>query len=407
MTGLRFPWDIPGRGLPVRVRPGHGGAAAVGAPGRARRAGPARARGAVPGRRPARSGRAMTTDAGLRRQDGAGGLRRRGLRVRPPGRRQPRVPRAPAAVGPADAAARRRPRPAPARRGLRDRRVDRRAARRRAARARSWRSTPRRRCWPRPGPSRGRRPSASCTPGSRNWPPPGCAGPFDGILAAYLIRNLADPRRASSARCATCCGPAARWRCTSTRCGIRARARAVWHAVCWSVIIPSGRLATGDADAVPLPVAQRRRASTGRSASGGGCGEAGFTGVHSETDDRLAARRGAHVPGHRAGGRRGHRAGGRRRGPGERGRAAGTGARSGTGLRTARRTRACCPGGRTRSSSAPASRAWPPRRAGRARRAGDAGRARAVPRWPGGRLGGTSARGARRLGLTATGPACR
>jgi ubiquinone/menaquinone biosynthesis C-methylase UbiE len=75
---------------------------------------------------------------------------------------------------------------------------------------------------------------------------PPVAGPFDGVLAAYLVRNLADPDAALSAMrallrpggvlvvhdYALCDGPVA---------------RLVWHAVCWGVIIPAGRLATGDA----------------------------------------------------------------------------------------------------------------------------------------------------------------
>jgi ubiquinone/menaquinone biosynthesis C-methylase UbiE len=68
---------------------------------------------------------------------------------------------------------------------------------------------------------------------------------FDGIFAAYLIRNLADPDGTLRSLFSllrpggvlvvhdyTLGGPGA---------------RLVWHAVCWSVIIPWGRLLTGDA----------------------------------------------------------------------------------------------------------------------------------------------------------------
>ena len=91
------------------------------------------------------------------------------------------------------------------------------------------------RCWPR---RRRRRSSAStgpraCWPRRRAKPWPssvrfvhsriedladaGVIGPFDGIFAAYLLRNLPDPD-ANCRRSVRCCGPAPRWPCTSTRC---------------------------------------------------------------------------------------------------------------------------------------------------------------------------------------------
>ena len=106
-------------------------------------------------------------------------------------------------------------------------------------------------------------------------------GPFDGIFAAYLLRNVSDP----DACLATLRG--------SLRLGgtlvvheysVRGNpiARAVWEAVCASVIIPMGRVVGGDAalyrylrrsvnafDSVPE---FRERLCA-----------AGFTGVHSET----------------------------------------------------------------------------------------------------------------------------
>jgi ubiquinone/menaquinone biosynthesis C-methylase UbiE len=73
----------------------------------------------------------------------------------------------------------------------------------------------------------------------------GVHGPFDGVLAAYLIRNLADPD-----------GQLRALRDLLRPGGVLAvheysvrdsrRALAVWHGVCWSVIIPLGALCTRD-----------------------------------------------------------------------------------------------------------------------------------------------------------------
>ena len=108
----------------------------------------------------------------------------------------------------------------------------------------------------------------------------GVDGPFDGILAAYLIRNLPDPDGQLRA-CTTCSGPAAPWPCTSTRSGTRAG-----PGPCGTGGLerdhPRGRAATGDAslyrylwrsvDEFDGAARFRRRLR-----------EAGFTGVHSET----------------------------------------------------------------------------------------------------------------------------
>ncbi|NYI03620.1 class I SAM-dependent methyltransferase [Allostreptomyces psammosilenae] len=73
----------------------------------------------------------------------------------------------------------------------------------------------------------------------------GVTGPFDGALAAYLVRNLPDPD-------ATLCAlrellaPGAPLAVHEYALG-SPRARAVWHLVCWSVIVPAGRLLGGDA----------------------------------------------------------------------------------------------------------------------------------------------------------------
>jgi len=74
----------------------------------------------------------------------------------------------------------------------------------------------------------------------------GVRGPFDGILAAYLVRNLADRD-----------GQLQAFRDLLRPGGILAVheysvrdskiATAVWNAVCVTIIIPSGRLRSGDA----------------------------------------------------------------------------------------------------------------------------------------------------------------
>jgi ubiquinone/menaquinone biosynthesis C-methylase UbiE len=109
----------------------------------------------------------------------------------------------------------------------------------------------------------------------------GVRGPFDGILAAYLIRNLADPDgQLRALRDLLRSGGTLAVHEYSVRDSLRARA--TWNAVCWSVIIPSGRLATGDASLYRYlwrsvegfdGVRRFRRRLR----------EAGFTGVHSET----------------------------------------------------------------------------------------------------------------------------
>jgi ubiquinone/menaquinone biosynthesis C-methylase UbiE len=109
----------------------------------------------------------------------------------------------------------------------------------------------------------------------------GVVGPFDGILAAYLIRNLSDPDtqlRALRDQLA----PGARLAVHDYSVRDSRIATWVWHAVCWGIIIPSGRRQTGDATLYrhlwrsvltfdgATQFRQRMR-------------DAGFTSVHSET----------------------------------------------------------------------------------------------------------------------------
>lgn len=75
----------------------------------------------------------------------------------------------------------------------------------------------------------------------------GVHGPFDGILAAYLLRNLDDV----DAGLSTLYGllkPGGTLAVHEYSVRGRPRSRWVWNAVCWSVIIPAGRVATGRAD---------------------------------------------------------------------------------------------------------------------------------------------------------------
>jgi ubiquinone/menaquinone biosynthesis C-methylase UbiE len=75
----------------------------------------------------------------------------------------------------------------------------------------------------------------------------GIAGPFDAIFAAYLIRNLPDPDTGLASLCALL-RPGGVLVVHDYTVRDSLIGRLVWHAVCWSVIIPAGWLTTGDAD---------------------------------------------------------------------------------------------------------------------------------------------------------------
>lgn len=72
-------------------------------------------------------------------------------------------------------------------------------------------------------------------------------GPFDGILAAYLLRNLVD-RDAALRQFHALLAPGAPLAVHEYSVRDSARSRAVWTSVCWGVIIPMGRLRTGSSD---------------------------------------------------------------------------------------------------------------------------------------------------------------
>ena len=71
------------------------------------------------------------------------------------------------------------------------------------------------------------------------------SGPFDGILAAYLLRNLPDVD-AGVAVLRDLLAPGAPLAVHDYSVADSAAARATWTAVCWAVIIPLGWRTTGD-----------------------------------------------------------------------------------------------------------------------------------------------------------------
>ena len=77
----------------------------------------------------------------------------------------------------------------------------------------------------------------------------GLEGPFDGILAAYLLRNVPDPHRSTVLRhIRGLLAPGAPLALHEYSVADSARARARWNAVCWMVIIPLGRITDGSTD---------------------------------------------------------------------------------------------------------------------------------------------------------------
>ena len=74
----------------------------------------------------------------------------------------------------------------------------------------------------------------------------GISGPFDAILAAYLLRNLTDPDT-QLRRLRGLLRPGGRIAIHEYSVRDSRRARWVWNAVCAGVIIPLGKATTGDA----------------------------------------------------------------------------------------------------------------------------------------------------------------
>ena len=109
----------------------------------------------------------------------------------------------------------------------------------------------------------------------------GVRGPFDGILAAYLIRNVPDPDTVLR-QLHELLWPGGTLAVHEYSVRDSWAARAVWQAVCLGVIIPAGRLATGDASLYRYLHASVDRFD-GAARFRRRLGAAGFTGVHSET----------------------------------------------------------------------------------------------------------------------------
>ncbi len=74
----------------------------------------------------------------------------------------------------------------------------------------------------------------------------GVHGPFDGIFAAYLVRNLPDPDPVL-AGLRDLLAPGAPLAIHDYALDGRVRSRAIWTAVSWTVIIPAGKVVTGRA----------------------------------------------------------------------------------------------------------------------------------------------------------------
>lgn len=74
----------------------------------------------------------------------------------------------------------------------------------------------------------------------------GVAGPFDGIFAAYLIRNLPDPDT-QLREFRSLLRPGATLAVHDYSVRDSRLASAVWNAVCCAIIIPSGKIRSGDA----------------------------------------------------------------------------------------------------------------------------------------------------------------
>ncbi|MDQ3760214.1 MAG: class I SAM-dependent methyltransferase [Actinomycetota bacterium] len=75
----------------------------------------------------------------------------------------------------------------------------------------------------------------------------GVHGPFDGIFAAYLVRNLPDPDPVLAELCNQL-APGAPLAVHDYALDGRVRSRAIWTAMCWTVIIPTGKVVTGRAE---------------------------------------------------------------------------------------------------------------------------------------------------------------
>jgi ubiquinone/menaquinone biosynthesis C-methylase UbiE len=109
----------------------------------------------------------------------------------------------------------------------------------------------------------------------------GIEGPFDGILAAYLMRNLADPD-AQLRRFRELLRPGATLAVHEYSVRDSKAVQAVWNAVCWGIIIPAGWRKTGDSTLF-RHLWRSVNSFDGAAEFQRRLVAAGFTGVHSET----------------------------------------------------------------------------------------------------------------------------
>jgi ubiquinone/menaquinone biosynthesis C-methylase UbiE len=109
----------------------------------------------------------------------------------------------------------------------------------------------------------------------------GIDGPFDAILAAYLVRNLADPD-SQLRRFRALLRPGATLAVHEYSVRDSRSATAIWHAVCWAIIIPTGWSQTGDT-ALYRHLWRSVLAFDGAARFRQRLADAGFTAVHSET----------------------------------------------------------------------------------------------------------------------------
>ena len=179
-------------------------------------------------------------------------------------------------------------------RRLRHRRIHRGASDRRARKPRSSRSTRRAACWHRPGRNRGRRRCSFVHSRIEDLADAGVSGPFDGILAAYLVRNV-DDKDGQLRRFRDLLRPGGTLAVHEYSVRDSKLATAVWNTVCATVIIPSGRLRTGDAS---LYTYLRRSVNRFDGAASLPQQDAGqrLRRCPQRDDARLAAQHRAHVP---------------------------------------------------------------------------------------------------------------
>ncbi len=109
----------------------------------------------------------------------------------------------------------------------------------------------------------------------------GVAGPFDGIFAAYLVRNLANPD-AQLRRFLALLRPGATLALHEYSVGDSAVAQWIWTAVCWGIVIPTGWRHTRDTT-LYRHLWRSVRSFDGAARFRRRLSDAGFVGVHSET----------------------------------------------------------------------------------------------------------------------------